>query len=245
MLCGAWLAGCLAANPGAARETTAPQLATEYGREQARSIVLDTPASAPAERDDRKAPIVRVEVFGTSSEPIGVPYLYGYPLYAEGTALQGVRLMRQDNWSGLERTEQEGEAGVVRVTEKLPSLHCEFVGIQEDAGTYVPLSIECELPSARGRGAARPVIGDVAPGARVAAVLSEPSLAKAFLGEFHAQTPGLEAGDGVGYFDTPHGLLGFGFRNGRLASVSFVFSPPQTSWRTQALWAEPLAYGAP
>ena len=35
-----------------------------------------------------------------------------------------------------------------------------------------------------------------------------------------------DAGDGVGYFDTPHGLLGFGFKNGKLSSVSFVFAPP-------------------
>jgi hypothetical protein len=87
------------------------------------------------------------------------------------------------------------------------------------------------------------VVGDVTPGARVAAVLAEPTLAKAFLGEFHAQTPGLESGDGIGYFDTPDGLLGFGFKNGKLATVSFVFAQPQTGWRTQDLWNEPIAYG--
>lgn len=226
-------------------ESTSGGLATDYAKEESRAIVLDTPSSSPVERDDRKAPVVRIAVFGSSSQPIGVPYLYGYPLYAQGTALQGVRLMRQDNWAGLDRTEQEGEGGVVRVVEKLPSLNCEFTGIQEDVNRYVPLSITCELPTPKARGGVRPVVGDVGAGSRVAAVLAEPTIAKAFLGEFHAQTPGLEAGDGVGYFDTPDGLLGFGFRNGKLASVSFVFAPPQESWRTQELWAEPIAYGAP
>jgi hypothetical protein len=220
-------------------------LASDHGQEQSRSVVLETPASSPVERDDRKAPVVRVAVFGSSSEPIGVPYLYGYPMYADGTALQGVRLMRQDNWSGVERTEQQGDGGVLRVKELLPSIGCEFEGIQEDVGKYVPLSVTCELPQPRGKNVPRPVIGEVTPGARVAAVLAEPSLAKAFLGEFHAQTPGLEAGDGIGYFDTPHGLLGFGFKNGKLSSVSFVFAPPQPNWRTQELWNEPIALGEP
>lgn len=237
--------GCIATRPSAKSAESAKGLPSDYGQEQARSVVLETPASSPVERDDRKVPIVRIALFGTSSEPVGVPYLYGYPMYAEGTALQGVRLMRQDNWAGVERTEQQGDGGVMHVKELLPSIGCEFVGIQEDVGKYVPLSVECELPQARGKNVPRPVVGEVTAGARVAAVLGEPTLAKAFLGEFHAQTPGLESGDGVGYFDTPHGLLGFGFKNGKLSSVSFVFAPPQTNWRTQELWNEPIAYGAP
>jgi len=236
---------CIAVRPDGKSAETPSGLSSDYGRAQAQSIVLDSPSSAPAERDDRTAPVVRVAVFGTSSEPVGVPYLYGYPLYAEGTALQGVRLMRQDNWAGIERTEQEGEGGVVRVVEKLPALECEFIGIQEDIGKYVPLSIQCDLPSARGRNGGRPAVGEVTAGARSADVLSEPTLSKAFLGEFHAQTPGLDAGDGTGYFDTPSGLLGFEFKNDKLVAVSFLFSPPQTSWRTPELWNEPIAYGAP
>ena len=236
---------CLVGKPSTKSDSAAAGGSGDYGSEQSRAIVLDTPTSSPVERDDRNAPVVRVAVFGSSSQPIGVPYLYGYPLYAQGTALQGVRLMRQDNWNGLDRTEQEGEGGVVRVVEKLPSLDCEFTGIQEDVGKYVPLSIECELPMPKARGGARPVIGAITAGARVATVLEEPSLAKAFLGEFHAQTADLESGDGIGYFDTPDGLLGFGFKNGKLSSVSFVFAPPQQSWRAQELWNEPIAYGAP
>jgi hypothetical protein len=228
-----------------AADATSGGSASGYAQEASRSIVLDTPTSAPIERDDRKAPLLRVAVFGSSSQPIGVPYLYGYPLYAQGTALQGVRLMRQDNWAGLDRTEQEGEGGVINVVEKLPSLDCEFTGVQEDVNRYVPLSVTCDLPTTKSRGGGRPAIGEVGAGARVATVLAEPSIAKAFLGEFHAQTPGLPSGDGVGYFDTPDGLLGFGFKNGKLASVSFVFAPPQQSWRTQELWAEPVSYGAP
>src|SRR5688500_12284634 len=121
---------------GASAESTSGGLSTDYAKEESRAIVLDTPSSSPVERDDRKAPVVRIAVFGSSSQPIGVPYLYGYPLYAQGTALQGVRLMRQDNWAGLDRTEQEGEGGVVHVIEKLPSLNCEFTGIQEDVNRY-------------------------------------------------------------------------------------------------------------
>jgi hypothetical protein len=242
------LAGCglgKSNSKSEAADATSGGSASGYAPEASRSIVLDTPTSTPIERDDRKAPLLRVAVFGSSSQPIGVPYLYGYPLYAQGTALQGVRLLRQDNWAGLDRTEQEGEGGVINVVEKLPSLNCEFTGVQEDVNRYVPLSMTCDLPAPKSRGGVRPVIGDIGAGARVAAVLAEPTIAKAFLGEFHAQTPGLDSGDGVGYFDTPDGLLGFGFKNGKLSSVSFVFAPPQQSWRTQELWAEPVSGGAP
>jgi hypothetical protein len=226
----------LSAKPKA-ETASAGSLPTDYGSEARTSIQIDTPSSAPAERDDKKAPLVRVAVFGSSSQPVGVPYLYGYPLYADGGALQGVRLLRQDNWNGAERTDQPGDDGVVRVTERLPALNCEFTGIQEDETKYVPLTIECDAP------AKRPVIGNIGAGARAAAVLKDPSIEKAFLGEWHAKSQGFDAGDGVGYFDTPHGLLGFKFKNGKLSAVTFTFAPPEQRWRTQELWAEPIAYG--
>jgi hypothetical protein len=233
------LGGCLAAKPKS--ETTAGNLPTDYGAEAQTSIQVEAPISAPAERDDKKAALIRVAVFGSSSQPVGVPYLYGYPLYADGGALQGVRLLRQDNWGGAERTDQPGPDGVVHVTERLPALNCEFTGIQEDETKYVPISVECDLPAPRDRGGVRPVIGSIGAGARPAAVLQDPSIEKAFLGEWHAKSQGFDAGDGVGYFDTPHGLLGFKFKNGKLAAVSFTFAPPEQRWRTQELWSEPIA----
>lgn len=227
--------GCLSATPKT-DTTKGGSLPTDYGSEARTSIQIETPSSQPAERDDKRAPLVRVAVFGSSSQPVGVPYLYGYPLYADGGALQGVRLLRQDNWDGAERTEAPGADGVVHVKERLPALNCEFTGIQEDETKYVPLTLECDLP------AKRPVIGNVGAGARAAAVLKDPSIEKAFLGEWHATTQGFDAGDGTGYFDTPHGLLGFRFKNGKLAGVSFTFSPPEQRWRTQELWTDPVAY---
>ncbi len=237
VLC-AMASACLSGQQSAKRAESAPGA---YGGGSA-VIALDPPMSGPPERDDRKAPIVRVAVFGSSSEPVAVPYIYGYPLYADGSARDGVRLMRQDNWTGFERDEQNGEDGLTHVVEHLPALNCQFLGIQEDIGRYVPQSVECALPMGKERGGARPVVGGIVPGMKPAAVLSDPALAKAFLGEWHAKTPGFDSGTGIGYFDTPHGLLGFGFKNGRLSTVSFVFAATEAAWRAPELWLEPAGY---
>ena len=204
---------------------------------------LDPPASNPPERDDAKAPLVRVELRGSPSSPIAVPYLYGCPLYAEGPALQGVLLLRQDNWNDYRKEVLTQPDGVVRVVETFPALGCTFEGVQEDDSHYVPLQVICDLPTPKERGnPKRPVVGAVSTSAKASAVVEEPSLRKAFFGEWHAQGQGFDAGEGPAYFDTPNGLLGFGFKKGKLAQVSFVFDPAEKRWRKPELWQEPSTF---
>lgn len=214
--------------------TAAPQVAVAQ---------LDPPASNPPERDDAAAPLLRVELRGSQAAPIAVPYLYGYPLYAEGPALQGVQLLRQDNWLDYSKDVQTQPDGVVRVVERFPALGCTFEGIQEDEGRYVPLTLTCDLPAPKQLGASkRPVVGAVAASAKASALLEEPSLRKAFYGEWHAQSQGFDRGEGPAYFDTPNGLLGFGFTKGKLAQIGFVFDPAEKRWRKPELWQEPSAF---
>ena len=216
---------------------------TTTAQSQVAVAQLDPPASNPPERDDAKAPLVRVELRGSPSAPIAVPYLYGYPLYAEGPALQGVQLLRQDNWTDYRKEVLTQPDGVVRVVETFPALGCTFEGIQEDEGRYVPLGLACDLPTPKERGnAKRPVVGAVGTSAKASAVVEEPSLRKAFFGEWHAQGQGFDAGEGPAYFDTPNGLLGFGFKKGKLAQVSFVFDPAEKRWRKPELWKEPSTF---
>jgi len=233
-----WAAGCGAFGPRNRREETMTP--------ETRAVAvarLDPPASNPPERDDAKAPLVRVELRGSPSAPIAVPYLYGYPLYAEGPSLQGLQLLRQDNWNDYRKEVLTQPDGVVRVVETFPALGCTFEGIQEDESHYVPLSLTCDLPAPKERGnPKRPVVGEVSTSAKASAVVEEPSLRKAFFGEWHAQGQGFEAGDGPAYFDTPNGLLGFGFKKGKLAQVSFVFDPAEKRWRKPELWQEPSAF---
>jgi len=76
--------------------------------EQAPSAVMvDVPGSNPKERDDETAPLLKTAVHGKAPNQIVVPSVYGYPLYAEGAALEGLRLLRQDNWNGYDRQEQK------------------------------------------------------------------------------------------------------------------------------------------
>jgi hypothetical protein len=225
------LLGCKTARQQSHSEGTAP--------DHSEPVAVDMPEHNPAERDDAKAPMLRVELKGSTTQPVAVPYLYGYPLYAEEPAIQGLRLLRQDNWAGYSRQVHKAQDGVIRVVETFPELGCVFDGVQEDEGRYVPLSMECNLPAPKKRGVKRPVVGDIAVGAKADAVPKEASLAKAFLGEFHATTNGFEGGNGAGYFDTPHGLIGFGFKKGKLNSIGFVFDPPEQRWRDAELWQPP------
>lgn len=210
--------------------------------ERSEPVAVEMPASNPAERDDAKAPQLRVDLRGPDGQPVAVPYLYGYPLYAEGPAIQGVRMLRQENWTGYAREEHKGQDGLIRVVETFPELGCVFDGVQEDEGRYVPLSMECEVPAPKKRGPKRPVVGTIQPGAKADAVPREPSLAQAFLGEWHATTAGFDGANGAGYFDTPHGLIGFGFKKGKLNSIGFVFDPPEKRWRNPDLWTPPAGY---
>ncbi len=230
------LSGCLASRPQANNETTTAS------SESAAPVMVELPSGKPPELDDPHAPIVRVELKGSPARPVAVPFLYGYPLYADGPALQGVRMLRQDNWTGYMREERKNDDGVVHIIESFPELGCFFEGVQQDEAHYVPLYVECDLPVPKERGSKRPVVGELGYGSKADQVPREPSLAKAFLGDWHATTPGFDGSSGAGYFDTPNGLLGFGFKKSKLDSVAFVFDAPEQRWREPALWQAPLGY---
>jgi hypothetical protein len=206
------------------------------------AVVVDAPASNPKDRDDESAPLVKAQVHGRAPSQIVVPSVFGYPLYAEGSALQGLRWLRQDNWDGYARAEQPQPDGVVRVFESFPALGCTFEGIQEDEEHYVPLTMLCDLPVPRERGSNRPVAGALQVGAKADSVPKDPALAKAFFGEWHATSDGFSGQDGTGYFDTPSGLLGFVFNEGKLSQISYTFDAAEQRWRTPDLWKAPLAY---
>lgn len=231
------LAGC-GLQTGRPTETAADAPREEH----ASAVMIDPPGSNPSERDDASAPMLEMEVHGRAPNQVVVPNFYGYPLYAEGAALQGLRLLRQDNWNGYDRQEQTQPDGVVRVFESFPVLGCTFEGIEEDESHYVPLTLTCDVPAPRDRGTERPVAGGVLAGAKADSVPKDPSLAKAFFGEWHAVSDGFSGDEGTGYFDTPSGLLGFGFHGGHLVSVSYVFDTAEKRWRTPDLWKAPMAY---
>lgn len=205
-------------------------------------VSVDLPKSNPPERDDPKAPLLHFRLLGAKAQPIVVPYFYGYPLYAEGAAIQGVRMLRQENWDGYAREEQTDADGVIHVIEKFPALGCRFEGVQEDETTYVPLFMECGVPAPKARGSQRPVVAGLGPKGKADQIPKGDGLAKVFLGEWHATT---EAADGTmdaGYFDTPFGLVGFRFKKSKLTAVAFVFDAPERRWRKPDLWRPPLGY---
>jgi len=206
------------------------------------AVALDLPSSQPPERDDPKAPLLKLTMLGSSSRPVVVPYVYGYPLYAEGSGVQGVRMLRQENWTGYVREENRDSDGVVHVVERFPVLGCLFDGVQQDEEHYVPMSMQCDVPAPKERGNKRPVIGEVVAGAKADSVPKDAALAKAFLGEWHATSPELANGNGIGYFDTPSGLLGFGFKKNKLNQAMFVFDTTEQRWRDPELWRAPLGY---
>jgi hypothetical protein len=193
-------------------------------------------------RDDVEAPVVQVLLLNDGKRGVPVPYVYGYPIYPEGEAVQGLLKLRQDNMEGESREQREDERGVVHVRELLPKLGCVIEGVQETETQFVPLELRCDVPPPRDLGGAkRPVFGDVRAGAAPRDVLAQPIVAKAFYGDFHLQSDGLDKGkgEGTGYFNTDHGQLAFGFAKGKLVSVSYLFDPPVKAWRDPALWAGP------
>jgi hypothetical protein len=215
---------------------------TGGGEDAPAAVALDAPASNPPERDDARAPLLRVVLAGSKARPVAVPYVYGYPLYAEGAALQGLRMLRHENWVGYAREQFADPQGVTHVVEAFPSLGCRFEGVQQDDETYVPLRMLCDVPPPKERGAGRPVVGALSAKTKLDEVPAEPSLKKAFLGEWHAVTEAPDGGETIGYFDVPHGLLGFVFDRGRLTSIAFLFDPPDKRWRNPELWKAPLDY---
>jgi hypothetical protein len=205
-----------------------------------RKVAVDMPWETTKARDDLNAPVLKVALLDDGADGVAVPYVYGYPLYPEGDAAQGILKLRHDNWEGASRQQTEDENGVVHVRELLPMLGCEIDGIAESETQFVPVELHCDLPSPKALGGAkRPVVGELRAGASPQQVVEEPSVKKAFYGDFHLISDGLSKGKGEGYFNTEHGQLAFGFERGKLISVSYYFDPPVKGWRNQALWAQP------
>ena len=156
-----------------------------------------------------------------------MPYVYGYPLYADGAAIQGVRMLRQDNWTGYMREQEPDANGVVHVKESFPVLGCSFEGVQEDEAHYVPFFVQCDLPAPTERGKARPAVGQLAAASRPMPCRRNRAWPRRFSASGTRRRPGFDGNDGAGYFDTPHGLVGFGFVKGKLNRVAFVFDPAE------------------
>lgn len=205
-----------------------------------RAVVVELPWDSTKVRDDAKAPIVSVVVLDDGADGVPVPYLYGYPLYADGEAKQGVFKLRADNRQGAAFSDRTDEHGVVHRTESLPQIGCTLEGFQEAEDRFAPVSLRCALPAPKAYGGRdRPVVGKLKVGARAADVVHEPSLEKAFLGEWHLVDGQPDKGAGSGYFNTDHGQLAFEFVKGRLGAVTYYFDPGVKGWRTPVLWMGP------
>jgi hypothetical protein len=196
------------------------------------------PTGTANELKDGSLPIVRVELVDNGEGGfVPVPYFYGYPLYGTVDGKAGVYRFREDTWKGYTRNESPDNDGVIHLTENFPYVKCSFYGILETPEKYVPIYLECQLPPPNNLGGRkRVVIGNVPIGATPQEILEEPSIKKAFLGEWHAVTPGFENGEGTGYFNTEHGQIGFGFKGGKLNTFVFMFDTPVMEWRSPELW---------
>ncbi len=216
-----------------------PSRTVSGGNAPRAELVVEVPFDTSA-RDNTEEPILKVEVWGDEDNGVPVPYLYGYPLYAGGDASRGILQLRHDNWTGVEQEEFEDETGIMRRREHFPQLGCTIEGIQQDAHTFIPLSLICGLPAPDELGGfERPVVGKLLAGARDEDILKEPSLLKAFFGDWHLKSTDYDTGNGEGFFNTDYGLLAFGFDGGRLASIGYYFHLPEKRWRSAALWVEP------
>lgn len=196
------------------------------------------PPGPPYERDDREAAVVRIELSGSSEHgPVPVPYIYGYPFFADLGAAVGVRRFRLDNAAGYSSQEQTDEFGVVRFIEHFPALNCRFEGIKESDAVYVPMLLECTVPAPRALGGSkRPVVGDLRARSKAAKLSEEPGLMEAFHGGFHSAAGDFEGGNGTAFFNTDHGQIGFTYENNRLRSFTYLFDPPVKNWRQPTIW---------
>lgn len=229
-----WLGGCAALSGGSKGGET-PAGNGGGGR---RAVEVEMPWETTAVRDDEKAPVVKVVTLDDGRDGVPVPYVYGYPIYGQGEALKGILKLRTDNSDGVTVDEREDEHGVIHRIEKLPQLGCFIEGVKQDEVTFVPIMLSCEVPSPKALGGkSRPVVGQLRAGARAKEVLSEPSLEKAFLGDWHLVQGDPDKGKGIGYFNTDHGQLAFEFENGRLAAVDYYFDPPHKPWQEPLLWS--------
>lgn len=200
------------------------------------SVHIALPRESTAVRDDRKAPILEVASTGN----VVFPTVYGYPIYPEGDAAQGLLMLRRDNWSNVKKRQRKDEAGVVHEIEEYTELGCRFDGVRENANKFVPLSLTCELPPPKSVGGSkRPVIGELMAGAKSEQLLKDKSVEDVFMGSYHLTTEDFAAGSGTGYFNTTHGQLAFDFSRKRLQRFVYYFDPGVKGWQNPTLWVKP------
>ena len=205
-----------------------------------RAVVVEMPWETTKVRDNGDAPAVSVALMDDGVDGVPVPYIYGYPIYGRGQAMEGVLKLRTDNYEGASRDVQTDEHGVLIRTEELPQLGCHIEGFEETERKFVPVVLRCEMPPPRAYGGKkRSVIGSLKAGARVEQVVAEPSLKEAFLGDWHLLEGDPDGAKAVGYFNTEHGQLAFEFEKGRLGAVAYYFDPSQKQWQQPTLWAVP------
>lgn len=200
------------------------------------AVAVAMPREATAVRDNRNAPILQVATAGS----VVFPYVYGYPIYPDGDAARGISTLRAENWTGARQADRQDEAGVVHASEDLPQLGCRFDGIRENINKFVPLSLTCELPAPKSLGGAkRPVLDNVAAGAKAEQLLQDKTIQDTFMGAFHLTSDDFAAGSGTGYFNTTHGQLAFVFAKKKLTRFVYYFDPSVKGWQNPALWVKP------
>src|SRR4051812_11536234 len=94
--CAAWLAFGFSAQSCAGTSKSPEHAENESVEEPIASgpVHIALPRESTAVRDDRKAPILQVSTTGN----VVFPTVYGYPIYPDGDASQGILMLRRDNW---------------------------------------------------------------------------------------------------------------------------------------------------
>lgn len=238
-LCAAWVAIGIAAQ-GCAGVAKKPEHVESddfaAAAEPSGPVHIALPRQSTAVRDDRKAPILQV----SSTGDVVFPTVYGYPIFPEGDAAQGILMLRRDNWSSVKRSQKTDEAGVVHEIESYADLGCSIDGVRENANKFIPLSLSCEVPAPKSLGGAkRPVLGELMAGAKADQVLKDKSVEDVFLGAWHLTSGDFDAGSGSGYFNTTHGQLAFQFAKKKLQRVIYYFDPAVKGWQNPTLWVKP------
>jgi hypothetical protein len=223
-----WIAALLAVAACAGHKVAPEHVDTEWHEDTVAQGPVHISLPREGKRDDRKSPILEVE----SSGSVVFAKVYGYPIYPEGEASQGILMLRRDNWPNMKKSQRTDDGGVVH--------GCRIAITRENANKFVPLSITCELPPPKGVGGAkRPVIGDLFAGAKAEQLLKDKSVEEVFLGQFHLKSDDFDAGSGLGYFNTTHGQLAFGFSKKRLIRFVYYFDPDVKGWQNPTLWVKP------
>ncbi|MBN1652992.1 MAG: hypothetical protein JXA30_04375 [Deltaproteobacteria bacterium] len=202
------------------------------------SIHIPIPIGISDELREAGRPVFRVELIDDGTgRMVPVPFFYGYPFYGTIEAKVGIYRFREDVWTGYTREQSVDNDGVTYLTETFPEANCTFYGILETSEKYIPMYLECLLPPPNNLGGRkRPIVGNLLTGATAQEILDEPSIKQIFLGDWHAVTPDFENSDGTGYFNTEHGQIGFGFKEGKLHKLVYMFDPPVKVWRSPEIW---------